>query len=88
MYTTATIQSDTMMAVGAAPETKAPMLSFEPGTKLEEIEREVILATLKHKGYNRTHAARALGIGIRTLQRKLKKYGVAGIGLKDKLINA
>jgi transcriptional regulator with PAS, ATPase and Fis domain len=56
---------------------------FQPGTKLEEVEKEVILATLK-----RTHAARVLGIGIRTLQRKLKKYGAEGLGLKRALMNA
>jgi len=55
---------------------------FEPGTKLQEIERIVILKTLKAQRYNRTHAARVLGIGIRTLQRKLKKYGVANIGME------
>jgi len=32
---------------------------------------------LAYKKYNRTHTARELGIGIRTLQRKLKRYGVA-----------
>lgn len=60
---------------------------FQPGTKLEEIERAVILKTLKQQDYNRTHAARVLGIGIRTLQRKLKKYGVSGIGLKSAYMN-
>jgi len=54
-----------------------PTVAFEPGTKLDEVEKLVILETLKYKGFNRTHTARSLGIGIRTLQRKLKKYGVA-----------
>lgn len=50
---------------------------FEAGTKLADIERVVILETLKQKNFNRTHTARALGIGIRTLQRKLKRYSNA-----------
>jgi DNA-binding NtrC family response regulator len=54
---------------------------FKAGTKLKEIEKQVILETLKAEKYNRTHAARVLGIGIRTLQRKLKRYGLAQIGL-------
>lgn len=58
------------------------LMKFETGTKLKEIERVVILETLKSQNFNRTHAARVLGIGIRTLQRKLKKYGVPDIGLK------
>jgi DNA-binding NtrC family response regulator len=41
---------------------------------LADIEKAVILETLKRQNFNRTRAARVLGIGIRTLQRKLKQY--------------
>jgi len=58
-------------------------LVFRTGTRLREIERTVILETLKQQGFNRTHAAKVLGIGIRTLQRKLKKYGAANVGLSN-----
>lgn len=61
---------------------EAASVIFTPGTKLRDIERIVILETLKQKGFNRTHTARALGIGIRTLQRKLKRYGASDWGLK------
>lgn len=61
----------------------AATVSFVAGTKLREIERIVILETLKQKSFNRTHTARALGIGIRTLQRKLKRYGASDWGLKN-----
>ena len=44
---------------------------------LEEMEKDVILARLNELNGNRTHTARSLKIGIRTLQRKLKIYGVA-----------
>ena len=47
---------------------------LRPGTKLKEIEKIVILRTLQDQKYNRTHTAKVLGIGIRTLQRKLKQY--------------
>jgi DNA-binding NtrC family response regulator len=46
--------------------------------KLREIEREAILRTLVAKGGNKTHTARELGIGLRTLQRKLGRYVVEG----------
>lgn len=49
-------------------------VSFEQGMTLAHIERAVILETLKRQNNNRTRAARVLGIGIRTLQRKLKQY--------------
>ncbi len=45
---------------------------------LAEIEKGHILATLKQCDDNRTHAARKLGISIRTLRNKLHEYGVAG----------
>jgi len=41
---------------------------------LEQIEREAIERTLAECGGNRTHAAQALGISVRTLQRKLKAW--------------
>lgn len=47
---------------------------FDPGMSLDAIEKAVILQTLRQQKFNRTHAARVLGIGIRTLQRKLKRY--------------
>lgn len=55
-------------------------VSFESGMTLADIEKAVILETLKRQNFNRTRAARVLGIGIRTLQRKLKQYR-ADIGL-------
>ncbi len=45
------------------------------GKSLEEIERHYIAETLKQTGGNREEAARLLGIGERTLYRKLKEYG-------------
>ena len=51
------------------------VLVVQPGkAKLEEVERHLILATLRRTRFNRTKTARLLGIGIRTLQRKLKQY--------------
>ncbi len=46
------------------------------GMKLADAERYMIENTLKELGGNRTKAAKVLGIGLRTLQRKLKSYGV------------
>jgi len=44
-------------------------------TPLEEIERIFITETLKLTGGNREQAASLLGIGERTLYRKIKEYG-------------
>ena len=43
---------------------------------LAELERQHIFAALEKTGQNRTHAARLLGISIRTLRNKLNEYGV------------
>ncbi len=46
------------------------------GTSLEAIEKRAIRETLKLTGGNREQAAKLLGIGERTLYRKLKEYGL------------
>jgi len=51
--------------------------SDQPVT-MEDIERRAILDALEKTGGNRTQAAEMLGIGLRTLQRKLKEYRLAG----------
>ncbi len=45
---------------------------------MDEIERQAILAMLDRTGGRRAEAAQALGIGLRTLQRKLKDYKAQG----------
>ena len=47
---------------------------FRPGMTMEELEREAIRVVLEETGGNRRKAAESLGIGERTLYRKLKKY--------------
>ncbi|MFN7317284.1 MAG: sigma-54-dependent transcriptional regulator [Phycisphaerae bacterium] len=46
------------------------------GTTLEQIEKRAIRETLRLTAGNREHAAKLLGIGERTLYRKLKEYGL------------
>jgi len=57
--------------------------SAEPGEEpltMEAIERRAIERALERTGGNRTQAAELLGIGLRTLQRKLKEYRLADQG--------
>lgn len=44
------------------------------GRTVSDVEKELILNTLEHCLWNRTHAATILGISIRTLRNKLKLY--------------
>jgi DNA-binding NtrC family response regulator len=46
------------------------------GVSLEQLEKEAIRSTLKMTGGNREQAAKILGIGERTLYRKIKEYGL------------
>ena len=49
-------------------------LTSASSAKLKDLEREAIEQALAAHGDNRTHAAAALGISVRTLQRKLKAW--------------
>jgi transcriptional regulator with PAS, ATPase and Fis domain len=44
--------------------------------RMEELERKAILESLQRNEDNRLKTALELGIGLRTLQRKLKEYEV------------
>jgi two-component system response regulator FlrC len=49
------------------------------GRTVADVERDLILETLKHCLGNRTHAANILGISIRTLRNKLNEYTADGV---------
>jgi DNA-binding NtrC family response regulator len=53
-----------------------PGIDIPPGTSLEELERAAVEQALAQHHGNRTHAAKTLGISVRTLQRKLKAWGM------------
>jgi len=49
---------------------------FPVGLTMKQLEEQAILKTLEHTGGNRKRAAEMLGIGLRTLHRKLRQYGM------------
>jgi DNA-binding NtrC family response regulator len=49
------------------------------GRTVADVERSLIIDTLRHTLGNRTHAAAILGISIRTLRNKLHQYGGEGV---------
>ncbi|RKQ73827.1 sigma-54-dependent transcriptional regulator FlbD [Oceanibaculum indicum] len=49
------------------------------GRTVADVERDLIIDTLKHCLGNRTHAANILGISIRTLRNKLRQYTEEGV---------
>ncbi len=70
----------------AVPAPEMPVLSLAPneivplliGSTLEAIERELVLHTLRHCDGNRTHAARVLGLSVRTMRNKIRQYAADG----------
>ncbi|QEG33060.1 sigma-54-dependent transcriptional regulator [Bythopirellula goksoeyrii] len=57
--------------------TEAHISALPVGVTLEEMERQMIVATLEHFDGHRARTAEALGIGVRTLSGKLRGYGYA-----------
>lgn len=60
-------------------ESAETVSSSIPIKKLSEVERDLILQTLKLTRQNRTKAAEILGISIRTLRNKIQEYREEGI---------
>lgn len=74
------IQSQTQK--GNAPEGSEPLAtSSMVGKTVSDVERDLIIDTLKHCLGNRTHAANILGISIRTLRNKLNIYMSEGVNV-------
>jgi DNA-binding NtrC family response regulator len=66
-------------AIRATPARHAEESVDRGNLTMDQIERHAILEALEKTGGNRTRAAEMLGIGLRTLQRKLKDYRLAGM---------
>ncbi len=73
------IAEDAIELSGEAPATAAVAVSGAwVGRRMTDVERDLILQTLRHTAGNRTHAATILGISIRALRNKLRDYAAAG----------
>ena len=57
-----------------APEVSE--IRIPTGVTMEQVERIVIQETMKVCGFNKEACAKMLGIGLRTLYRKLKQYDI------------
>ena len=58
-------------------------IDIPPGTSLEELEHAAVVKALEQHEGNRTRAAEALGISVRTLQRKLKAWAMDGVEVAE-----
>lgn len=60
--------------------TDGDCLSIRVGTALADVERQMITATLKFCGGNKTHAAAVLGVSLKTLYNRLNEYRATSVG--------
>jgi DNA-binding NtrC family response regulator len=67
-------KADMTMEVAPFEEGDCPSIVCDGTLKLHDVERETIIATLYHNKGHRQRSADALGIGVRTLGLKLKKW--------------
>jgi DNA-binding NtrC family response regulator len=57
-------------------EAEHDVVVFRPGMTLADLEKNAIVAALREVAGNRRKAAEMLGMGERTLYRKIKEYGI------------
>ena len=75
--------ADLMFEGSQAQAAPAPLPGLDAGgppPTLREAERGLIQAALDHTDGNRTHAAKVLGISVRTLRNKLNEYKAERLG--------
>lgn len=60
-----------------APQAVSGAIWSLVGCTVEDVERHLVLQTLRRCQGNRTHAAQILGISVRTLRNKLRGYWLA-----------
>ncbi|KJU86878.1 Fis family transcriptional regulator [Candidatus Magnetobacterium bavaricum] len=57
-------------------DTDAPVVVVDNSAKgIKEMEKDLILKTLKDVNGNKTKAAKILGVSVRTIRNKLNEYG-------------
>lgn len=64
-------------AFGRRPVLQGDVLEFAAGTPLADVEREMILAALARQQGDKRLAAESLGIGLKTLYNRLRRYRIA-----------
>jgi DNA-binding NtrC family response regulator len=81
----AIVTADGSRLTGAPDPAAAAERSTFVGRTVEDMERDLILHTLRHCRGNRTSASTILGISVRTMRNKLKTFIEAGIPVSPSL---
>jgi len=86
MYRTAVISgTDNLMppvdSIPSASGTEQAPYAAKVG-RMKDVERDLIIKTLRETGNNRTKAADVLGVSVRTIRNKLKDYNITADEIK------
>ena len=65
-----------MRTSGGAESTPAPAISTRLGDQVEDVQRQAIVEALEKTRYNKTAAAKLLGLSFRQLRYRIKKLGI------------
>ena len=76
-------EPDDPRANGSKQKASAPIILSDEVVPMEEVEQACILNALRVHNGNRTHAARALGLALRTLRNKISDYKTHGIAIPE-----
>ncbi len=68
------------LPLGGTESRSATTLVVRVGTRIEEVEKRLILATLEHCAGDKKVAAELLGISLKTLYNRLNVYQASGDG--------
>lgn len=73
-----TVTTEPIQSPAESPEESS--LVIRSGLTVQEMEKALIFETLKSTNFNRSSAAKLLGISVRTLRNKLHEYKAEGFG--------
>jgi len=81
ILTTSGCLDEKVLGLSDEMEARPELEGISPEMTLKDMERELILRKLSTTRGNRTQAAKALGISVRTLRNKLNLYAGMGMGI-------
>jgi DNA-binding NtrC family response regulator len=75
------VKIDTLAPLGQIERSNSrQVMEFEIGTPLEEVEQQLIIATLDRYRGNKRRAAKALGVSLKTIYNRLNEYASDSTG--------
>lgn len=68
---------------GGGAQGQKPVEQNAPAGRMKDMERDLIVNTLRETGGNRTRTAKLLGVSVRTIRNKIKEYGISEEEIKQ-----